>query len=133
MKFSHVFIGAFLDALLTSIGPRDGKPALRPSRRASMHPIYEGEAFIGANVSSTVQDLEGSSGSTEFGALLRRHRLAAGLSQEALAERARLSSNGIGALERGYRRRPQRQTLALLAGTLDLNGDEHAQFESAAR
>ena len=33
----------------------------------------------------------GKSGSSDFGALLRRHRLAAGLSQESLAERARMS------------------------------------------
>jgi transcriptional regulator with XRE-family HTH domain len=39
-----------------------------------------------------------------FGSLLRRQRLAAGLSQELLAERARMSTNGIGALERGDRR-----------------------------
>ena len=50
-----------------------------------------------------------------FGVLLRRYRLAAGLSQEALAERARMSTNGISALERGYRRTPQRETLTLLA------------------
>jgi len=39
-----------------------------------------------------------------FGVLLRRYRLAAGLSQEALADRARMSANGIGSLERGDRR-----------------------------
>jgi DNA-binding XRE family transcriptional regulator len=37
-----------------------------------------------------------------FGRLLRRFRLAAGLSQEALAERARMSIEGISALERGF-------------------------------
>lgn len=58
---------------------------------------------------------------SSFGALLRRHRVAAGLSQEALAERARMSSDGISALERGHRRTPQRETLALLAGALALN------------
>ncbi len=39
-----------------------------------------------------------------FGRLLRRHRIASNLSQEALAERARMSAVGIGALERGARR-----------------------------
>lgn len=71
--------------------------------------------------------------SSEFGNLLRRHRLAAGLSQEALAERARLSSIAISALERGQRRRPQRETLALLIGALALDGEQRAQFEEAAR
>ena len=36
-----------------------------------------------------------------FGELLRRHRLAAGIAQETLAERARLSVETISALERG--------------------------------
>jgi predicted ATPase/transcriptional regulator with XRE-family HTH domain len=64
--------------------------------------------------------------------LLRRFRLAAGLSQEALAERARMSANGIGALERGYRRSPQRETLALLAGALALDDRQRDGFEAAA-
>jgi predicted ATPase/DNA-binding XRE family transcriptional regulator len=69
---------------------------------------------------------------SEFGALLRRHRLAAGLSQDALAERARLSSAAISALERGERRRPQRDTFALLAGALALDAEQRREFEAAA-
>jgi transcriptional regulator with XRE-family HTH domain len=68
-----------------------------------------------------------------FGTLLRRHRLAAGLSQEALAERARMSANGLAALERGTRRTPQRETLALLTGALALDARARATFEAAAR
>lgn len=68
-----------------------------------------------------------------FGILLRRHRLAAGLSQEALAERAQLSPDAISALERGHRRSPQRATLALLAGALALEGEQREEFESASR
>lgn len=71
-------------------------------------------------------------GSSDFGTLLRSYRLAAGLSQEALAERARMSANGIGALERGYRRTPQRETLALLASALALNDPQRQAFEAAA-
>ncbi|MGA9019113.1 MAG: helix-turn-helix domain-containing protein [Candidatus Cybelea sp.] len=70
--------------------------------------------------------------SSEFGTLLRRYRLAAGLSQEALAERARMSTNGIGALERGYRRTPQRDTLTLLCAALALSGEQRGEFEAAA-
>ncbi|MGA8534116.1 MAG: helix-turn-helix domain-containing protein [Candidatus Tumulicola sp.] len=72
-------------------------------------------------------------GSSAFGMLLRRLRLAAGLSQEALAERARMSANGIGALERGYRRTPQRETLALLAGALALDDEQRGEFEATAK
>lgn len=79
-----------------------------------------------------MEDEDRISGSSDFGALLRRHRLAAGLSQEALAERARMSSDGISALERGHRRTPQRETLALLIGALALSDGERQAFETAA-
>lgn len=69
----------------------------------------------------------------DFGELLRRYRLAAGLSQEVLAERARLSPYGISALERGYRRTPQRETLELLVGALALSDGDRQAFETAAR
>src|SRR5919198_3283638 len=68
-----------------------------------------------------------------FGDLLRRHRVAAGLSQEALAERTGLSADALGLLERGARRRPQRHTLDVLADTLALEGEERERFLAAAR
>jgi predicted ATPase/DNA-binding XRE family transcriptional regulator len=71
--------------------------------------------------------------SLAFGVLLRRYRLAADLSQEALAERARMSVEGISALERGFRRRPQRETLALLAQALELGPAERVRFEAAVQ
>jgi predicted ATPase/transcriptional regulator with XRE-family HTH domain len=70
--------------------------------------------------------------SSDFGMLLRQYRLAAGLSQEALAERARVSTQGVSALERGYRRTPQRETLSLLVGALALNDEQREEFEAAA-
>lgn len=54
----------------------------------------------------------------EFGSLLRRLRIAAELSQEDLAERARISVDAIGALERGRRKAPQRETVDLLLAAL---------------
>lgn len=59
-----------------------------------------------------------------FGALLKRYRRAAGLSQEALAERARLSPAAISALERGARRAPYRDTVHLLAEALELSPED---------
>jgi predicted ATPase/transcriptional regulator with XRE-family HTH domain len=56
-----------------------------------------------------------------FGALLLRHRLAAGLSQEELAERAGLSQRGISDLERGVRRSPYPATARRLAAALGLD------------
>jgi tetratricopeptide (TPR) repeat protein/transcriptional regulator with XRE-family HTH domain len=68
-----------------------------------------------------------------FGVLLRRHRVAAGLTQEALAGKARLSVQAIGALERGTRRHPHRVTVDLLTAALDLPEDERAAFAAASR
>ena len=63
---------------------------------------------------------------------MRRYRLAAGLSQDALAERARVSSAAISALERGQRRTPHPDTRALLAGALALDAEQRREFETAA-
>ncbi|HEY6485546.1 MAG TPA: helix-turn-helix domain-containing protein [Candidatus Cybelea sp.] len=68
-----------------------------------------------------------------FRALLRQHRTAAGLSQESLAERARMSVEGVSALERGYRQTPQRQTVAALADALALDGEARRAFEASAQ
>jgi len=62
-----------------------------------------------------------------FGALLRRYQLAAGLTQEALAERASLSVRNVQNLERGANL-PLRDTVRRLADALDLRVEEHARF-----
>src|SRR5919204_1161313 len=71
-------------------------------------------------------------GRTGLGALLRRHRLAAGLTQEALAERAGLGTRTVQNLEEG-RHRPHRETAERLAAALGLGGDQRAAFEAATR
>lgn len=68
-----------------------------------------------------------------FGDLLRRCRLAAELTQEALAERAGLSVRGIQDLERGVRSAPRMDTVRLLADALRLRDDARAAFRAAAR
>src|SRR5690349_7120480 len=67
-----------------------------------------------------------------FGSLLRRFRLAAGLSQDGFAERSRLSPGAIRAYERGVRRSPYPHTVAQLSEALDLSPQERAQLEAAA-
>jgi predicted ATPase/DNA-binding XRE family transcriptional regulator len=68
-----------------------------------------------------------------FGDLLRRYRIGAGLTQEALAERAGLSSRGIADLERGVRRFPYPSTLRLLAESLGLTPDQAQALAEAGR
>src|ERR1700682_4023017 len=72
-------------------------------------------------------------GEATFGALLRRHRQAAGVTQEELAERARLSARAVIDLERGAAHTPRRETVALLADALALPPPERSVFEAAAR
>lgn len=68
-----------------------------------------------------------------IGDLLLRYRVAAGLTQEELAERATISVRAIGDLERGVKQYPHRETLRLLADALDLSGEERDCFLAAVR
>ena len=67
-----------------------------------------------------------------FGALLRRFRLTASLSQAVLAERAHVSTNAIAALERGRRGVPRPATVLLLADALCLGPAERSALIEAA-
>ncbi len=68
-----------------------------------------------------------------FGDLLRRLRESAGYSQEALAERAGLSTNAISALERGERKRPYPDTVRRLATALALDDTARATLAEVSR
>ncbi|WP_221935011.1 helix-turn-helix domain-containing protein, partial [Georgenia yuyongxinii] len=61
-----------------------------------------------------------------FGGRLKQLREAAGLSQEELAERARLSTDAVSALERGTRTRPYPSTVRALADALDLAPEDRS-------
>ena len=67
-----------------------------------------------------------------FGELLRQHRLAAGLTQEGLAERAGLSEHGIQKLESGATH-PYRDTAERLIRALNLSERDQAVLQIAAR
>src|SRR2546423_3248177 len=70
---------------------------------------------------------------TSFGELLRQRRLAAGLTQEAVAERAGVSAKAISDLERDPDRTPRLDTVGLLADALSLGRAERAGLLAAAR
>jgi tetratricopeptide (TPR) repeat protein/transcriptional regulator with XRE-family HTH domain len=68
-----------------------------------------------------------------FAVLLRRLRAEAGLTQEELAEAARLSPRSVSDLERGISRTARKDTARLLADALQLTGPARAEFEAVAR
>ena len=65
-----------------------------------------------------------------FSALLRQHRLAAGLTQAALAERAGLAERTVQDLERAVAR-PLRETVRRLVAALEPTPEARARFEAA--
>ena len=68
-----------------------------------------------------------------FGGLLRRLRDEAGLTQDELAEAARVSQRAISDLERGINATARKDTAMLLAGALGLDGPARELFVAAAR
>ena len=70
---------------------------------------------------------------SDFGGLLRRYRVAAGLTQEELAERAGVSTRGISDLERGAHGLPRKDTLQLLLDALALSPTDRAALVATAR
>jgi transcriptional regulator with XRE-family HTH domain len=69
----------------------------------------------------------------EFAEVLRRLRAQAGLTQEELAEAARLSPRSVSDLERGVHRSAHKDTAQLLADALGLAEPIRALFVAAAR
>jgi predicted ATPase/DNA-binding XRE family transcriptional regulator len=68
-----------------------------------------------------------------FPVLLRELRRAAGLTQEELAQGARVGVRTLRDLETGRALRPQRSTVDLLASALGLEGEARERFVAAAR
>jgi predicted ATPase len=67
-----------------------------------------------------------------FGALLRRFRTLAGLTQSELAERSSLSVRGISDLERGVNTHPRSYTVRQLADALRLSADDRQALVRAS-
>jgi transcriptional regulator with XRE-family HTH domain len=71
--------------------------------------------------------------SSGFAAVARRYRLAAGLTQEQLAERASMSLRAVGDIERGRTTRPYRRSAQLLGTAFGLSDAELDGFVRSAR
>jgi tetratricopeptide (TPR) repeat protein/transcriptional regulator with XRE-family HTH domain len=69
---------------------------------------------------------------SRFGGLLRRYRLARGLTQEELAGRSGLTPRTVANIERG-RTRPYRRSVSSLADALGLSEPERAELDRASR
>ncbi|WP_086666043.1 XRE family transcriptional regulator [Lentzea kentuckyensis] len=69
---------------------------------------------------------------SQFGLLLRQWRQRAGLSQEALAQRAAVGIRTVRGLETGERTDPRMGTVRSLADALELTGAERAELFAAA-
>jgi tetratricopeptide (TPR) repeat protein len=74
-----------------------------------------------------------SEDSSVLGRILRARRLAAGLSQQQLAEASGLSVRAIGDVERGRSRWPYPESLRRLADALDIRDQARAEFFAAGR
>jgi predicted ATPase/DNA-binding XRE family transcriptional regulator len=70
---------------------------------------------------------------SSLASLLKRHRTAAGLTQEELADRAEISARTVSDVERGLRTRIYRDTAVRLTEALRLDRSERGEFEAAAR
>ena len=81
---------------------------------------YTGKAWRPTGAMNTPADML-------FGPLLKRYRMQAGLTQEALADRAGVSRRGIQALERGENK-PQKETAQRLVTALGLTNEARDQF-----
>lgn len=77
--------------------------------------------------------ITGVTGWQSFGALLRRYRITAGLTQEELAAQAGLSARAITYLERGVRRFPYSDTVERLGQALQLDEARCAELRAASR
>ncbi len=66
-----------------------------------------------------------------FGAIVRRYRTAAGLTQEGLAERSGVSPRSVSEIERGGESVPRQSTVELLADALGLGPEERAALRAA--
>jgi len=115
-------------------GHRDGAGLLRQGEPgAGMDQLTDQGNREGAGVLPVPTLAPVTAPAPSFGALLKRYRLAASLTQEELAERAGLSVRAISDLERGLHRSPRKETVNLLADALRLEPENRIALEETGR
>jgi len=95
--------------------------------------VVAGTGLTSTRSSANTKEHMGLDEITSFGASVRRYRLSRGYSQAQLAERAGLSLQAVGALERGSRHAPRPETLRRLGEALGLTEEESAVLDRSVR
>jgi len=80
---------------------------------------------------SLVEDSPVETATPSFGDLLHRFRVAAGLTQEALAAQAGMSTHSVSDIERGVHRAPRKDSLGPLVKALGLSAQERAELKGS--
>src|SRR3954462_8204893 len=117
----------FVGRASNSLDPESTLSAPSPLLRGARNGVLRWMLLVGEGqyqdraVAPAAPAVDTASGAYNFGVLIRQHRLAPSLSQEALGERARLSVATIAALERGRTSNPRPGTVLLLAEALGLS------------
>ena len=77
--------------------------------------------------------MAGGAGDLSFARMLVQYRRSVGLTQEMLADRAKISTRAISDMERGLVRHPQRRTLSALVDALELAEPARSEFLRVVR
>jgi predicted ATPase/DNA-binding XRE family transcriptional regulator len=119
---------------VVAVSPEPGSERLRgvrPAQRSKLGSGYVGRHGLVSKLRVLACDRLVDSPS--FAKLLQQQRRSRGLTQEELADRARLSVRAISDLERGLNKVPRSSTVRLLIEALGLAGAEGTQLKSAAQ
>src|SRR5579859_5258594 len=118
---------------MTARYPGSARRATRKPRKSTTQNVFPCTGASTLASSSRPRSAPRIVENPQFGDLLRSRRVAAGLTQEALAERAGLSLRGVSDLERGLRMAPHRDTLQRLLDALRLDMRDREVLQHAAR
>ena len=118
---------------MKNTGARHHSPKARIAHSSALATAFVAlwfEGYVAGRLRAEGED--GITSTTQtLAVLLHHHRLAAGFTQEGLAEAAHLSARGVQDLERGVTTKPRADTIRLLAGALGLDAEARAGLIAA--